>query len=215
MGSLIKHLCIKLLTKLYPLTHIKSSSNRNIETIIKIVFQLYLLKSKDNVADNYDNDKRRVHYSYHSSQFDTALLNKALEKSIKDKEFLHSSLNLLKNARFPMYRDKIIEHVRKFTNDNTTIALFYTLSDSLEFKDINQIKNLLQSNIIAKNSPSSTKNPDELNVNPLTTKQNQNSPTSDSNESLSSDAMREYTCNRCGKSFLTRDELHVHQKFEG
>ena len=45
-----------------------------------------------------------------------------------------------------MYRDKIIEHVQKFTNDNSTIALFYTLSDSLEFKDINQIKNILQSN---------------------------------------------------------------------
>jgi hypothetical protein len=176
---------------------------------------LYLLKSKNNVADNYDNDKTRVYYSYHSSKFDTALLNKAVEKSIKDKEFMNSSLNLLKNAKFPTYRDKIIEHVQKFTNDDTTIALFYTLSDSLEFKDINQIKNILQSNIIAKNSPSRTKNSDELNVNPLTTKQNQKTPTSENNESLSSDAMREYTCDKCGKSFLTRDDLHVHQKFEG
>ena len=176
---------------------------------------MYLLKSKDNVADNYDNDKTRVYYSYHSSKFDTALLNKAVEKSIKDKEFMNSSLNLLKNAKFPMYRDKIIDHVQKFTNDDTTIALFYTLSDSLEFKDINQVKNILQSNIIAKNSPSKTKNSDELNVNPLTTKQNQKSPASENNESLSSDAMREYTCDKCGKSFLTREDLHVHQKFEG
>ena len=126
-----------------------------------------------------------MYYSYHCSKFDTILLNKALEKSIKDKEFMNSNLNLLKNSRFPLYRDKIIEHVQKFTNDDTTIALFYTLSDLLEFKDIHQIKNILQSNIIAKNSPSRTKNSDELNVNPLTTKQNQKSPTSDSNESLS------------------------------
>ena len=206
----------KLLTKFYQLTHIGSNFNHNIETIIKIVLQLYLLKSKDNVADNYDNDdKTRVYYSYHSSNFDTALLNKALEKSIKDKEFMNSSLNLLKNAGFPMYIDKIIQHVQKFTNDDTTIALFYTLSDSLEFKDIHQIKNILQSNIIAKDSPSRTKNSDELNVNPLTTKQNQKSITSDSKELLSNDAMREYTCDKCGKSFLTRDDLHVHQKFEG
>ena len=126
---------------------------------------------------------------------------------------MNSSLNILKNSKFPMYRDKIIEHVQKFTNDNSTIALFYTLSDSLEFKDINQIKNILQSNFLAKNSPSRTKNSDELNVNLLTTKQNQKSPISDNNESLSSDAMREYTCDKCGKSFLTRDYLHVHQKF--
>jgi len=37
---------------------------------------------------------------------------------------MNSSLNLLKNARFPMYIDKIIDHVQKFTNDNTTIAYF-------------------------------------------------------------------------------------------
>lgn len=76
-------------------------------------------------------------------------------------------------------------------------------------------KDILQSNFLAKNSPSRAKNSDELNVNPLTTKQNQKSSTSDNNESLSSDAMREYTCDKCGKSFLTRDDLHVHKKFEG
>jgi hypothetical protein len=40
------------------------------------------------------------------AQFDKALLNKAVEQSIKDKEFLNSSLNLLKNAKFPMFRTK-------------------------------------------------------------------------------------------------------------
>jgi len=84
----------------------------------------------------------------------------------------------------------------------------------IRIQDINQIKNILQSNIIGKNSPSNTKNSDVLNVNPLTTKQNQKSPTSDINKSLSSDAMREYTCDKCGKPFLTRDDLHVHQNFE-
>ena len=165
--------------------------------------------------DNYDDDKTQVYYSYHPSRFDTALLNKALEKAIKDKDFINSSLNLLKNAKFPIYKNKIIEHVQKLTNDNTTIALFYTLSDSLEYKNIEQIRNIFQDNIPAKNSPSRTKNSEELNVNPLTTKQNQKSPTSDNNDSLSNDAMKEYICNRCGKSFLTRDDLHVHQKFEG
>ena len=42
---------------------------------------------------------------------------------------MNSSSNLLKNSKFPMYRDKIIEHVQKFTNDNSTIELFYTLSN--------------------------------------------------------------------------------------
>jgi hypothetical protein len=187
------------------------------ETIIKIVLQLYLLKkSKENVVDNYNNDdETRVYSSYHHSPFDKALLNEAIQKGIKDKEFINSSLNLLKNAKFPIFKFKIIEHIQKLTNDKLTIALFQTLSDTLEYKNIEQIRNIFQGNIPAKNSPSKTKNPEELNVNPLTTNQNQKSPTSDNNDLVSDDAMREYTCNKCGKSFLTREHLHVHQKFEG
>ena len=177
---------------------------------------MYLLeKSKDNVVDNYNNDETRVYSSYHPSQFDNVLLNEAIQKGIKDKEFINSSLNLLKNAKFPIYKSKIIEHVQQLTNDKITIALFQTLSDSLEYKNIEQIRNIFQSNIPAKNSPSRTKNPEELNVNPLITNQNQKSPTSNNNDSVSDDAMREYICNKCGKPFLTREHLHIHQNFEG
>jgi hypothetical protein len=177
-----------------------------------------LEKSKDNVVDNYNDanvNKTRVYSSYHPSQFDNTLLNEAIQKAIKDKEFINSSLNLLKNAKFPIYKGKIIEHIQKLTNDKITIALFQTLSDSLEYKNIEQIRNIFQANIPAKNSPSRTKNPEDLNVNPLTTKPNQKSPTSDNNDSLSNDAIQEYTCNKCGKPFLTREDLHKHQKFEG
>jgi hypothetical protein len=174
------------------------------------------LKSKDSVVDknNENDEKTRVYSSYHNSQSDSVLLNEALQKGIKDKEFINSSLNLLKDAKFPIYKDKIIQNVQKLTNDKITIALFQTLSDSLEYKNIEQIRNIFQANIPAKNSPSRTKNPEELNVNPLTTKQNQKSPTSNNNESVSDDTMREYICNKCGKPFLTREDLHRHQKFE-
>jgi hypothetical protein len=187
-----------------------------VETIIKIVLQLYMLKSKDNIVDNYnDANETKVYSSYHPSQFDNVLLNEAIQKGIKDKEFINYSLSLLKNAKFPIYKSKIIEHIQQLTNDKITIALFQTLSDSLEYKNIEQIRNIFQGNIPAKNSPSRTKNPEELNVNPLITNQNQKSPTSNNNDSVSDDAMREYICNKCGKSFLTREHLHIHQKFEG
>ena len=176
-----------------------------------------MLKSKDNVVDTYndDDEKTRVYSSYKNSQFDSVLLNEALQKGIKDKEFINSSLSLLKNVKFPIYKFKIIEHVQQLTNDKITIALFQTLSDSLEYKNIEQIRNIFQGNIPAKNSPSRTKNPEELNVNPITTKQNQKSSTSNNNDSVSDNTMRKYTCNKCGKPFLTRDDLHIHQKFEG
>jgi hypothetical protein len=187
-----------------------------VETIIKIVLQLYMLKSKDNIVDNYnDANETKVYSSYHPSQFDNVLLNEAIQKGIKDKEFINYSLSLLKNAKFPIYKSKIIEHIQQLTNDKITIALFQTLSDSLEYKNIEHIRNIFQANIPAKNSPSRTKNPEELNVNPLITNQNQKSPTSNNNDSVSDDAMREYICNKCGKSFLTREHLHIHQKFEG
>lgn len=60
-----------------------------------------MLKSKDNVVDNYnDANETKVYSSYHPSQFDNTLLNEAIQKAIKDKEFINSSLNLLKNAKF-------------------------------------------------------------------------------------------------------------------
>ncbi|MGI9012287.1 MAG: hypothetical protein ACR2F1_14040 [Nitrososphaeraceae archaeon] len=78
----------------------------------------------------------------------------------------------------------------------------------MEYKDLIHIKNILQSNIPAKNSPSKTKNPDELNVNPLS--REKNLATDEKN-----DSMRQYICNKCGKPFLTREDLNIHQDFEG
>ena len=158
-------------------------------------------------------DDTKVFASHHHSQFDSDLLNKAIEKAINDKEFITSSLDLIKDIEFPTYKYKIINHVQKLTNDKMIIALFYTLSDSLEFKDITYIKNVIETNIPAKNSAHNTKNPDKLNVNPISTKQKLSDlKEKDPNES---DSMREYICNKCGKPFFTREDLRIHQDFEG
>jgi hypothetical protein len=101
-----------------------------------------MLKSKDNIVDNYNDDETRIYSSYHPSQFDKALLNEAIQKAIEDKDFMNASLNLLKNAKFPIYKNKIIEHVQQLTNDKLTIALFQTLSDTLEYKNMEQIRNI-------------------------------------------------------------------------
>jgi hypothetical protein len=99
------------------------------------------------------------------------------------------------------------------TNDKLTIALFQTLSDTLEYKNMEQIRNIFQGNIPAKNSPSKTKNSDELNVNPLS--KEKNLAIDEKNDSISNDSMRQFICNKCGKPFLTREDLNIHRNFEG
>jgi hypothetical protein len=165
----------------------------------------------NNISDKEDNTE--VFTSYHRSQLDSNLLNKAIEKAINEKEFINSSLNLIKDIEFPTYKYKIINLVEKLTNDKTIIALFYVLDDSLEFKDIEHIKHILEANIPAKNSAHNTKNPDQLNVNPITSQQK----ISDIKEKdpAESDFMREYICKKCGKPFFTREDLRIHQNFEG
>ena len=163
-------------------------------------------------SSDKDNDPK-VFTNYHHSQLDSDLLNQSVEKAISDRKFLTSSLSLLKDMKFPTYKYKIINHVKKITNDENTIALFNTLSASLEYKDIIHIKNILQSNIPAKNSPSKTKNPDELNVNPIS--RERNLAIDEKNDSISNDSMRQYICNKSGKPFLTREDLSIHQDFEG
>lgn len=165
----------------------------------------------NNDSSDKDNDPK-VFTNYHHSQLDSDLLNQSVEKAISDRKFLTSSLSLLKDMKFPTYKYEIINHVKKITNDENTIALFNTLSDSLEYKDIIHIKNILQSNIPAKNSPSKTKNPDELNVNPIS--REKNLATDEKNDPISNDSMRQYVCNKCGKPFLTREDLSIHQDFE-
>lgn len=166
---------------------------------------------RDNDSSDKDNDPK-VYTDYHHSQLDSDVLNQSVEKAISDRKFLTSSLSLLKDIKFPTYKYKIINHVKKLTNDENIIALFNTLSDSLEYKDIIHIKNILQSNIPAKNSPSKTKNPDELNVNPIS--REKNLATYEKNDPISNDSMRQYVCNKCGKPFLTREDLSIHQDFE-
>jgi len=142
-----------------------------------------------NDSSGKDNDPT-VFTNYHHSQLDSDLLNQAVENAISDRIFVTSSLGLLKDMKFPTYKYKIINYIKKITDDENIIALFYTLSDSLEYKDIIHIKNILQSNIPAKNSPSKTKNPDELNVNPIS--REKNLATDEKNDSISNDSMREY-----------------------
>ena len=166
----------------------------------------------DNDSSDKDNDPK-VFTNYHHSQLDSDLLNQSVEKASSDRKFLTFSLNLLKDMKFPTYKYKIIKHVKKKTNDENIIALFNTLSDSLEYKDIIHIKNILQSNIPAKNSPSKTKNPDELNVNPLS--KEKNLAIDEKNDFISNDSMRQFICNKCGKPFLTREDLNIHRNFEG
>ena len=158
-------------------------------------------------------DDIKIFTSDHHSQFDSNLLNKAIGKAINDKDFITSSLNLIKDIEFPTYKYRIINHIQKLTNDKTIIVLFYTLSESLEFKDITHIKNVIETNIPEKIQLIIIQTPDKFKVNPISTKQK----LSDLKEKdpTSSDSMREYICNKCGKPFFTREDLRIHQDFEG
>ena len=100
----------------------------------------------DNKSSDKENESK-VFTNYYHSQLDSDLLNQSVEKAINDPKFLTSSLSLLEDMRFPTYKDKIINHVKKISNDENIIALFNTLSGSLEYKDITHIKNIIQSNI--------------------------------------------------------------------
>lgn len=173
--------------------------------------------SKMNFFKNNKDKNKEIHSTLHKATLNSSLLNSAVYKAGKDQDFLRSSLNLLKNIKFPTYRHTIIDHIQKLTNNKSKIALFYTLDDSLKLENIEQIKNIILSNTKPKNTFNQLKKPSEINVNPLSNKNPNQKTSSNKNDKdlVPRSVMKEYTCKKCGKPFLTRDDLKIHREFEG
>lgn len=174
-----------------------------------------------------DRSKESIRSDVHRSRFDTEKLNRAIERvAAGDEQFIGTAIGLLQDLQFPVFKHKILEHVMKKTQDPEIIGLFESLDGYIAFKDSYHVWRAVQENgdkyrLERRISDETREHP---NFNVRTTgpdksiKEQQVASEQEERKDfpeIPPTMPKDYICDRCGKSFLTRDDLVHHQRFEG
>jgi hypothetical protein len=175
-----------------------------------------------------DNDVRS---EKHSPEFDTNAINSATEKASKDHSFINTAINLIKEMKFPAYKNDIINQAKHAVASTTAadpdiIALFESLDGYIQYRDIYHVQNALEQNNSGKKKTyqitDQTREQPKVRTRPTTSDSSIKERQAVSKDEERKDypevppsAMSNFICNTCGKQFQNQNELIQHQRFEG
>lgn len=162
----------------------------------------------------------------HKPTYDSKSLNRAMDKAISDDSFLNRSINLLRDLKFPAYKNNIVDYIKKATTDSDIISLFENLDGYIEYKDRYHLRKAIEENDPKKKVANQITN--ETRQNPIHTQQAHHRRTNNIKDSqavaeseerkdfpeVTPTAMSEFACKKCGKSFQNQDDLVRHYRFE-
>ena len=132
------------------------------------------------------------------------------ERFSRDKNFVSNAVEQLRGLKFPVYGSQIIDYLRKNSADDEILALYLSLNDATLYRDENQVTKAFE-----QNSPTIKEN--QMTHNTRTNLDvEQTNPTHKRQDypETAATAMKNYTCDLCGQSFQTPDDLVRHQEFE-
>ena len=152
----------------------------------------------------------KVESDRHFPTVDSDSVNRAVQRSSRDKNFISNAVEQLKGLKFPAYRSQITDHLRKNSASDEVLALYLSLNDATLYRDENQVTKAFE-------QYSPTTKPNQMTHKTRTNLEvEQTNPTrkrQDYPETVAT-AMKNYTCDLCGQSFQTPDDLVHHQEFE-
>jgi hypothetical protein len=192
-----------------------------------------------NLMDTHSSDKgaefqsrekstnKEIGQSRHKPLADTAAINKAVERANEDKEFLNRALESIKQIRFPVYKNEVIDYLKKDTTitDNDIFLLFASLDGYIQYSDLDQIRKTIEQNAPGMRPELQISDEKRENLN-VRTRQTSASESIKSREAVSKaeerkdypevtpTAMKLFTCDLCGKQFQNQDDLVQHKRFE-
>jgi hypothetical protein len=82
----------------------------------------------------------------HNPKYDSCSLNRAVQRAVNDDNFLSSCINLLEGLEFPTFKNGIVDHAAKVTDDSDVLSLFESLDGYTEFKDRHHVQKALEVN---------------------------------------------------------------------
>jgi hypothetical protein len=177
---------------------------------------------------NKGNDKNdTIGLSRHEPTYDSASLNSAVERAIKDEDFLNSALEIIKPVKFPVYKRDIISYLKKVNSekDKDVLLLFESLDGYILYNDLYHIKKSIERNIPEKKLEHqiSDQKRRNLNVRIRETRSNKSikereavNPKEERKDypEVTPTSMSLFICKLCGKDFQNQDDLEHHKHFE-
>jgi hypothetical protein len=164
--------------------------------------------------------------SRHRPTADASVINKVVDRAIKDKVFLNKAMESIKKIKFPVYKIEIIDYLKKATNtDNDIVWLFQSLDGYIQYNDLGQIEKAIEQNNPEKRPELQISDEKRRNPNVLTREAGANESIK-SREAVSRSeerkdypevtptAMTPFICDMCGKQFQNPDDLVQHKRFE-
>lgn len=173
-----------------------------------------------------DRSKDSIRSDTHRSTFDTERINRAIERvATGDEQFKSETVDMLRDLQFPAFKHKMLEHVMKKTKDPDTIGLVESLDGYIAFKDTYHVRTAIEGNgeqyKLSHRISDETRARPNFNVRPVMPGQSIKEKEVVRKEEEREDypeipptTPKDYVCGVCGKSFLTRDDLVHHQRFE-
>jgi hypothetical protein len=164
--------------------------------------------------------------SRHKPAYNASSLNYAVERTIKDKEFLDNAVETIKPVKFPAYKRDIINYLNKTNNeDKDIISLFETLDGYILYNDLYHVRKSIEQNIPEKKLEYQISDQKRRNLDVRTRKTKSNKSVKEREAVNKSEERKDYPevtptamslfiCKLCGKNFQNQDDLEHHKHFE-
>ena len=153
---------------------------------------------------------KKIEAVRHKADNDESLHN-AVKKASEDSNFISQVVKQLDTLKSPAYKHQILSFMQDKSSDENAIGLLKSLNDTVLFQDKYDVKQGLEQ----ENSESKQENQisDNTRKNLEVRHPDQTQRRKDYPETPAT-AMKNYTCNFCGKDFQSKDQLTKHQEFE-
>ena len=178
-----------------------------------------------------DKSKESIGSARHGPTYDSNSINRAIEKSTRDPNFLNNAINLLEKMQFPAFKHNILDYAVKVTSDKDVVSLFESLNGYIKFENLHQVRKAIEENnpeskkthqisdqtrygpeVRLASDTSGYRTDDKKRAKEIQS-MNKNEERKDYPE-VTPTAMRHFICDKCGKPFQNQEDLAQHRIFE-
>ena len=154
---------------------------------------------------------KKIETVAHKAEDGRESIHNAVNKASKDSNFISQVVEQLEHLKFPAYKQQILSFIQNKSSDEDAIGLLKSLNDTILFQDKYSVKQALEQ----ENSEAKQRNQisDNTRINLEIQHPDKTQKRKDYPETPAT-AMKNFTCNFCGKDFQSKDQLTKHQEFE-